>query len=82
MHPELAAPREELPRSTKEALGVVCQDTREQDNYLSKAAQHATVHRVLGLALPLHAVFLSTFQPAPLEVKACHVVMSHCLFGV
>ena len=82
LHPELAANREELPGSTKEALGVVCQDTREQDNYLSKAAQRATVHRVLGLALPLHAAFLSTFQPAPLEVKACHVVMSHCLFGV
>lgn len=53
MHPELAAPREELPRSTKEALGVVCQDTREQDNYLSKAAQRAAVHAELRRALPL-----------------------------
>lgn len=79
MHPELAAPREELPKSTKEALGVVCQDTREQDNYLSEAAQPAAV---LGLALLLRTAFPSTVQPAPLEAKACHAVTAHCLFGV
>ena len=72
LHPELAAPREELPRSTKEALGVVCQDTREQDNYLSKAAQRAAVHAALRLALPLRTELPSTFQPAPLKAKACH----------